>query len=666
MVLFTTSKCLWWGSAVCLVVAHCTAQLSVTGPRRVPASEQRGQLQLVAYAGRHYLVILVLCGWSWKQLSETLYVNAANSIPNRLLIPSYSKSKAKSLHWPDSSTMTHTTSMSILVLGHFANFKLAGDRAVRDAVLLFRRDSTSTLPRNGTGNSQIRTTARSRRRRRGTRARHVPRSTRIGVMTDADLEAELAARRTARARERERYARAMRTEKLSHLEGELVRLRSEISRLGRPGGSGVGSGTPPNARWEALPQARNRLTGSPLGRPTASFPNVPPVPLSGPSGAGPPPPPPPPGGVAWEDEEPIDPERQKREKEERVRRREAKRKEREAAKKPMTLADIIRGAGPDPMRRLKPSGSTQLEDVFEFEELKTENFSDIKDTLKKVERTAVDTHEENNEGDASKNDASEEEGNKKDGGAKDEQKATNQKASASKDEDKSKTQEDVEKPTASSNGGGTDIENDKKNESRESDSSKTPSSGKPKNDSEQKADNSNSNDVSEESTRDIGSSQRTASEPRGTGAEDSLDMKRQTESVGGDSKTSNNKEPQTSGETESSTKKEDNSGNSSGKRGSNNDVDASSALSALSSLASKLPSSRKSTEGSDNSGDRQRPDANETNAAPITQSGSRRKLTLEERRRRRRAAAEQNSESTGNGDANGVSTKPDSKIEENA
>lgn len=275
-----------------------------------------------------------------------------------------------------------TLSSTIIVLGHFANFKLAGDRAVRDAVHLLRREASQNGHVHTISSSVPRAPLRTRRRRRGTKSRHMHRSTRVNVMSDADLEAELAARRAMRARERERYARAMRSEKLSVLEGELMRLRSEISRMDRPA---VGGGTPPNTRWEALPGARSSgsrgsLSTAPV--PSRNLPSQVPSSLAAPPGPSGPPPPPPPLGMA-DDEEPIDPERQRREKAERVKRREAKRKEREQAKKPLTLAEIIRGAGPDPMRRLKPSGSTDLPDVHEPEEAK-EDFANVLSSLKKT------------------------------------------------------------------------------------------------------------------------------------------------------------------------------------------------------------------------------------------------------------------------------------------
>lgn len=217
-------------------------------------------------------------------------------------------------------------------------------------------------------------------------------------MSDADLEAELSARRAARARERERYTRAMRSEKLSVLETELTRLRSEISRLDTS--TPLGGGTPPNAKWESLPQTRrssqNASTG--LGSKSGSTLSRAPPGTPGPSGPSAPPPPPGAPPPMGEEDEPIDPEKQRREKEERQRRREAKRKEREAAKRPMTLADIIRSAGPDPMRKLKPSGSTQLPDVNTLanaiaETDSKETFGLLRDSLKKAEKIVDEKRE---------------------------------------------------------------------------------------------------------------------------------------------------------------------------------------------------------------------------------------------------------------------------------
>lgn len=267
-----------------------------------------------------------------------------------------------------------TPKSTLVILSHFANLKLAGDRAVSDAVksLTPSPPNESPAPRQHT---------RPRRRRRG-RTRVTSRSTsRVHAMSDADLEAELAARRDARSKERERYARAMRSEKLTVLESELLRLRSEISRLDRgvplgvPLGGSLGGGTPPTSRWESLPPSRRSREGS--------MPSMNPMPATPMHGGGPGGPPPPPGPPPMEMQ--MDPEKQKREKEERQRRREAKRKEREANKKPLTLADIIKGAGPNPAGQLKPKGSVLLDGGGEKQEEEHVNeFASMKDALKKA------------------------------------------------------------------------------------------------------------------------------------------------------------------------------------------------------------------------------------------------------------------------------------------
>ncbi|CAN8070491.1 unnamed protein product [Agarophyton chilense] len=274
-------------------------------------------------------------------------------------------------------------STQTIILSHFANLKLAGDRVVRDAVHSIQSVPSVELPRHARH-------ARPTRRRRARRYKHVS-SRRVNAMSDSDLEAELATRRAARAKERERYAKAMRSEKLALLESELLRLRTEISRMDRT--TPLGGGTPPTARWEPLPNDRRSSRGprlrpaaypssSPIGSPpltSVMTPTAPPArPVPGaPPGPPPMPPPPPPNMPS------IDPEKQKREKLERQRRREAKRKEREAAKKPLTLADIIKSAGPNPASRLKPSGSTPLPDVDEPQEEDGDSFANLKDTLKK-------------------------------------------------------------------------------------------------------------------------------------------------------------------------------------------------------------------------------------------------------------------------------------------
>lgn len=276
---------------------------------------------------------------------------------------------------PGASAPLLSMSSTTLVLGHFANLKLAGDRVVRDAIISMQAKdpSLSTSSAMRTFFTASPSSSRRRRRRRGPRF-----STRVNTMSDADLEAELVARRASRARERERYAKSMRSEKLSLLEGELARLRSEISRLdhGAPARPG---GTPPNARWESLTRGTSRH--APAQRPRSPSLGV------GATAPRPPPgPPPPPGGGG--DVEALDPERQRREKAERQKRREQKRREREAANKPMTLADIIKAAGPDPARRLQPSGSIAVPDINEIREGKEaekgEAFGVLINSLKKV------------------------------------------------------------------------------------------------------------------------------------------------------------------------------------------------------------------------------------------------------------------------------------------
>lgn len=203
-------------------------------------------------------------------------------------------------------------------------------------------------------------------------------------MSDADLEAELAARKQQRARERDRYARAMRSEKLQVLEMELNNLRSKIGSVSSSTRAGAGGGTPPNPRWESLGARRHSGDRAPSLNSSAIKRGGPPgTPAPGHTG---PPPPPPLGGLRDpnddDGEAPIDPEVQKREKAERQRRREAKRKEREAAKKPMTLAEIIKSAGKNPSSRLKPKGAIATTDVGGGEEPVAEM---VAVTLKKPE-----------------------------------------------------------------------------------------------------------------------------------------------------------------------------------------------------------------------------------------------------------------------------------------
>lgn len=81
----------------------------------------------------------------------------------------------------------------------------------------------------------------------------------------------------------------------------------------------------------------------------------------------------------------IDPEKQKREKAERQRRREEKRKEREKAKKKVTLADIIRSAGPDPAKKLKPA-SKKVADVEKEERERAEKDREERESKEEEQR----------------------------------------------------------------------------------------------------------------------------------------------------------------------------------------------------------------------------------------------------------------------------------------
>ncbi len=270
------------------------------------------------------------------------------------------------------------------VLARFANFKLAGDRAVRDVaetIVSVSAASTSAVSNAAARGAALHARGgagrRGRRRRRYTSRRQSNR--RVGGLTDAELEAELAARRAQRARERERYARHMRSDKLQVLEMELNSLRTKI-----------GGGTPANPRWESL-GADGRARAPSLNASVRREPPATPAPV-----VGAPPPPPPMGGLRDpNEEEEIDPERQKREKAERQRRREQKRKEREANKKPMTLADIIRSAGKNPIARLKPKGSTATDDV---NEVKVEEKNEMENvTLTKAVKKTVEVKVEESE-----------------------------------------------------------------------------------------------------------------------------------------------------------------------------------------------------------------------------------------------------------------------------
>eukprot|EP00177_Eucheuma_denticulatum_P004674 GFKZ01008495.1.p2 GENE.GFKZ01008495.1~~GFKZ01008495.1.p2 ORF type:complete len:549 (-),score=131.44 GFKZ01008495.1:3137-4621(-) len=266
------------------------------------------------------------------------------------------------------------------VLGAAAAAKLAGDRLVRDFVAYIRETTTSmqSTAQSYTTSSRKRPNRRPRRGARlsrpmkpstsgfGRRPNSHRNSKKVSTMTDAELEAELDARRRRRARERDAYTRAMRSDKLAALENELDSLRRELGRIDGPPVaipmSSRPAGTPPTTKWEALPRSRRPPLPTPSQAVNSqpSSPNVPGIPTpttARPGGPPPPPPPPPPpgmGGGGDDDEEAIDPEKQAREKLERQKRREAKKKEREQKRKKMTLADIIRSAGPDPIKKLKP------------------------------------------------------------------------------------------------------------------------------------------------------------------------------------------------------------------------------------------------------------------------------------------------------------------------
>lgn len=269
---------------------------------------------------------------------------------------------------------------AMTVLGAAATAKLAGDRLVRD-LIAYIRETTSAMQFTSqacTNPSNKRPTRRPRKGDRlsrpmkpttsglGRRPSSHRNSKKVSTMTDAELEAELDARRRRRAKERDAYSRAMRSDKLAALEHELDSLRREIGRLDAPNPAlsvtARPAGTPPNARWEPLPRSRRPPSyGSATSFPhqagvPAAVPINAPLPAAKAGGPPPPPPPPPMPPMAGDDDDSmaIDPEKQKREKLERQKRREAKKKEREQNQKKMTLADIIRSAGPDPIRRLKP------------------------------------------------------------------------------------------------------------------------------------------------------------------------------------------------------------------------------------------------------------------------------------------------------------------------
>ncbi|KAI0559554.1 hypothetical protein FGB62_142g060 [Gracilaria domingensis] len=479
-------------------------------------------------------------------------------------------------------------SAQTLILSHFANLKLAGDRVVRDAVHSIQSVPPVELPRPARH-------ARPTRRRRGRRYKHAS-SRRVNAMSDADLEAELAARRAARARERERYAKAMRSEKLALLESELLRLRSEISRIDRP--TPLGGGTPPTARWEALPHdrrssrnARSRPgaypSSSPLGSPPLS--SAPPPAAfpdrsapGAPPAAPPMPPPPPPDLPA------MDPEKQKREKLERQRRREAKRKEREAAKKPLTLADIIRGAGPNPAGRLKPSGSTPLPDVDEPKEDEKAAFANLKDTLKKVSPDAE-----------SNGQPSDTDPDKKDG-------------DSSTDPQKQPSEDEKVKPSEEQAGSSSDSKSGK-NEPSEQDKPKEPINTKMESETTTKPAAPPSSETDIDSARPAASSQDKSKSDEGFEKKDSPPAAAEAPSLpNGTQPHANGSTPTDSGADQPSTRPSE---------------DAKDAVSALSALTAKLP--KKSSPATSSN------DMNPPDSGP-----SSKRLSLEEKRRLRRAARE--------------------------
>lgn len=492
----------------------------------------------------------------------------------------------------------HHMSTQTLILSHFANLKLAGDRVVRDAVQSLKQ------PPSPHGAPRPARHARPARRRRARRYRHAS-SRRINAMSDADLEAELAARRAARARERERYAKAMRSEKLAVLETELLRLRSEISRMDKT--TPLGGGTPPTARWESLPNDRRSLRNSrsrpaaypgasPTGSPqlgAAPDPSTPAPPRPPPGPPQMPPPPPPQIPV-------VDPERQKRERAERQRRREEKKKQREAMKKPLTLADIIKGAGPNPASRLKPSGSTPLPDVNEQQQDEKETFANLKDSLKKAQPENAPQNTNNEEATDDKNEP-------KDKAKQNAKPADHQEPPQPAKSDETDKNIQQEAPKA----------NTEANTSKSSDILK--SSAAPKQDDQKstpeptppsKAEKSHTDSNKPKSTgTPIAQNDPVENKPSSPDAEKDSDKKQL------DSTQTNGTQPHANG-TKSNELFESNMSN-----------DAQDAASALSALAAKLPK-KTPTAGPD------------TEAKPSDSAPSAKRLSLQERRRLRRAAKE--------------------------
>jgi hypothetical protein len=265
------------------------------------------------------------------------------------------------------------------VLGAAANAKLAGDRAVSSTITALRAASmsiaTAARPSEPAPRPRSRVGGRRRRTQRAGGLSSASRS--INALSDDELERVLAERRS----ERERYAGRLRKDKLSRLEGELASLRRDIGRIDTPTPASLSyRGTPPNVDNGPPGQPRRGSLAGP--RRSRMNNGVPDVPAASPM---PPPPPPPmalmPRGSADDDEDGDDgvddasesmsvpgvappvpgtpaaakAEQRRCEKEERLKRREAKRKERETAPIKLTLVDIIRGAGPDPIRMLKPA-----------------------------------------------------------------------------------------------------------------------------------------------------------------------------------------------------------------------------------------------------------------------------------------------------------------------
>lgn len=550
------------------------------------------------------------------------------------------------------------TPTHILILAYFANFKLAGDRVVRDTVSVLRRPSSDDRAINKSshagsyaGGIHVRPSNRPRRRRRGasSRSRRYQNHTRVSVMTDDDLEAELASRRDSRARERERFARSMRSEKLSVLETELLRLRSEISRMdptfnnrnpplprsfgtspignhGSAGGSTT-HGTPPNARWESLqPRSHpgHQQHMNPAGSPgMPGRPGGPPPPGS-PHG-GPPPPPPPPGMGGDDDELEKDPETKKREKEERVRRREAKRKEREAAKKPLTLAEIIRGAGPNPMNKLKPSGSTPLKDIHEPEdEENKEDFTQV--SLKKS------TSDKKTGGESEKD--SKEEG-KKDDEKADETTDGDVRNSFDKNSDDKNYETEDGKQESTSNEGSKDGEKSSKD-----------SDGKT---NDKISENGRTEDKNQNPTPVTPSP-----DAKVKVLKDDSSISKKKDNVKPKSKPAVPPAPPAPPPTKASSQKEE---SSTVKKPAVNDrsINATEALSAITALAAKLPSVKKNSPKAgetDTSGGGKPPLPDARSPSPkqqVSPNTLRRRASLEERRRQRRESAGSNKSSEQNG-----------------